>query len=182
MKINTQKNSDNNLIKSTKNSYTNGINFNTMKNLKKTINNYGNKKELSKINNSNFSHRNLYLNNNYLNTNFNNYMNYNFNYSNRHNENKKYYDFSNSNSENKKTENSYSKEKFNFRTINLDYKNMATKLNKYSKKPLINSFVNSKDKNKKFSDNKHDFSMLPFNKIKKKSFRENILKKKIKKF
>jgi hypothetical protein len=106
MKKNTQKNSDNNMINSNKSSYNNSINLNSMKNVKKTINNYGYKKELSK------------------------------------------------------------KEIPNFRTINLDFRNMSTKLNKCNKKPLLNSFIDSKDKNKKSSDNKHDFSIMPFNKIK----------------
>ena len=73
----------------------------------------------------------------------------------------------------KKTINNYGykkelskKEIPNFRTINLDFRNMSTKLNKCNKKPLLNSFIDSKDKNKKSSDNKHDFSIMPFNKIK----------------
>ena len=194
MKKNTQKNSDNNLINSNKSTYTNGINFNNnMKNLKKTINNYGNKKELSKFKSLNYLHGNFYSNNNYLNINFNNYMNYNFNYSNRHDD-KKNFDFRfNPNSDNKKREESYSKEKFNFRTINLDFKNMSTKLNNYNKKPLLNSFIDSKEKNKKSSDNKHDFAMMPFNKIKNspsgemtclkrklKNFKSNLIKQKTK--
>ena len=167
MKKNTQKNSDNNMINSNKSSYNNSINLNNMKNLKKTINNYGYKKEISKFKSLNYLHGNFYANNNYLNINFNNYMNYNFNYSNRHEKNKKNLDFRyNPNSDIKKRDSSYSKEKPNFRTINLDFKNMSTKLNKYSKKPLLNSFIDSKDKNKKSSDNKHDFSLMPFNKIK----------------
>ena len=176
MKKNNQKNSDNNLINN-RSSYNNNnrINFNNnMKNLKKSINNYGNKKELSKYNSLNYLHGNFYSNNNYLNINFNNYMNYNFNYSNRHDD-KKNFDFRfNPNSDNKKRE-SYSKEKFNFRTINLDFKN--------TKKPLLNSFIDSKEKNKKSSDNKYDFVMMPLNKIKNSPSSEtNCLKKKFKNF
>ena len=182
MKKNNQKNSDNNLINN-RSSYNNRINFNNnIKNLKKSINNYGNKKELSKFNSLNYLHVNFYSNNNYLNINFNNYMNYNFNYSNRH-EDKKNFDFRfNQNSDNKKRE-SYPREKFSFRTINLDFKNMSIKLNNNIKKPLLNSFIDSKEKNKKSSDNKYDFISMPLNKIKNSPSSEtNCLKKKIKKF
>ena len=184
MKKTTQKNSDNNLINANKSSYANGINVSyNMKNLKKSINNYGNKKELSKFKSLNYLHGNFYANNNYLNINFNNYMNYNFNYSNRHDE-RKNFDFRfNLNSDNKKREQSNSKEKLNFRTINLDFKNMSTKLNSYQKKHLLNSFADSKDKNKKSSDNKQDFMLMPFNKIKNSPSGEmTCLKKKLKTF
>ena len=184
MKKNNQKKSDNNLINSNKSSYNNGVNSNSnMKNLKKSINNYGYKKELSKFKSLNYLHGNFYSNNNYLNINFNNYMNYNFNYSNRH-EDRKNLDFKfNPNSDNKKREESYSKEKLNYRTINLDFKNMSTKLNKQIKKPLLNSFIDSKGKNKKSSDNKYDFVIMPFNKIKNSPSGEmNCLKKKLKTF
>ena len=182
MKKNKQKYSDNNLINN-RSSYNNRINFNNnMKNLKKSINNYGNKKELSKFNSLNYLHGNFYSNNNYLNINFNNYMNYNFNYSNKH-EDRKNLDFRfNPNSDNKKRE-SYPKEKFNFRTINLDFKNMSIKLNNNTKKPLLNSFIDSKDINKKSSDNKYDFVIMPLNKIKNSPSSEtNCLKKKMKNF
>ena len=60
---------------------------------------------------------------------------------------------------------------------------MATKLNKYSKKLLINSFIDSKDKNKKSYDNKHDFSKLPFIKIKNcPSEKTTCLKRKLKNY
>ena len=182
MKKNNQKNSDNNSINS-RSSYNNKIKFNNnIKNSKKSINNYGNKKELSKFNSLNYLHGNFYSNNNYLNINFNNYMNYNFNYSNRH-EDKKNFDFRfNPNSDNKKRE-SYSKEKFSFRTINLDFKNMSIKLNNHIKKPLLNSFIDSKEKNKKSSDNKYDFINMPLNKIKNSpSLETNCLKKKLNNF
>ena len=182
MKKGSQKHSDNNLINTNKSSY--GANCNNMKNLKRSINNYGNKKEISKFKSLNYLHGNFYSNNNYLNINFNNYMNYNFNYSNRH-EDKKNFDFRfNLNSDNKKRDGSNSKDKFNFRTINLDFKNMSTKLSSnYTKKPLLNSFLDSKDKNKKSSDNKYDFVIMPFNKIKNSPSSEtNCLKKKLKNF
>ena len=182
MKKNNQKNNDNNLINN-RSSYNNRINFNNnIKNLKKSINNYGNKKELSKFNSLNYLHGNFYSNNNYLNINFNNYMNYNFNYSNRH-EDKKNFDFRfNQNSDNKKRE-SYPREKFSFRTINLDFKNMSIKLNNNIKKPLLNSFIDSKEKNKKSSDNKYDFINMPLNKIKNSpSLETNCLKKKLNNF
>ena len=182
MKKNNQKNSDNNSINN-RSSYNNRIKFNNnIKNSKKSINNYGNKKELSKFNSLNYLHGNFYSNNNYLNINFNNYMNYNFNYSNRH-EDKKNFDFRfNPNSDNKKRE-SYPKEKFSFRTINLDFKNMSIKLNSNVKKPLLNSFIDSKEKNKKSSDNKYDFINMPLNKIKNSPSSEtNCLKKKLKNF
>ena len=181
MKKTNQKLSDNNLINSNKSSYV-SFNNNNIKNLKRTINNYGNKKELSKFKSLKYLHNNFYSNNNYLNINFNSYMN--FNYSNRHDE-KKNFDFRfNPNSENKKRENSNSKDKFNFRTINLDFKNMSTKLSSnYIKKPVLNSVIDSKDKNKKSSDNKYDFGLLPFNKIKNSPSSEtNCLKKKLKNF
>ena len=194
MKKNTKKNSDNNLINVNKSSYANGMNFsNNMKNFKKSINNYGNKKELSKFKSLNYLHGNFYSNNNYLNINFNNYMNYNFNYSNRHDDKKSLEFRFNLNSDNKKREQSNSKDKFNFRTINLDFKNMSTKLNSHHKKHLLNSFVDSKDKSKKSSDNKRDFALMPFNKIKNspsgemtclkkklKSFKSNLIKQKTK--
>ena len=184
MKKNKKKNSDNNLINSNKSSYNNGINSNNnLTNLKKCINNYGNKKELSKFKSLNYLHGNIYSNNNYLNINFNNYMNYNFNYSNRHDDRKKFDFRFNQNSDNKKREDSYSKEKFSYKTINLDFKNMSTKLNKQIKKPLLNYFIDSKEKNKKSSDNKYDFVMMPFNKIKNSPSGEmNCLKKKLKTF
>ncbi len=181
MKKTNQKLSDNNLINSNKSSYV-SFNNNNIKNLKRTINNYGNKKELSKFKSLKYLHNNFYSNNNYLNINFNSYMN--FNYSNRHDE-KKNFDFRfNPNSEKKKRENSNSKDKFNFRTINLDFKNMSTKLSSnYIKKPVLNSVIDSKDKNKKSSDNKYDFGLLPFNKIKNSPSSEtNCLKKKLKNF
>ena len=189
MSKSTQKHSDNNLLNVNKSSNTNGmngvngVNFNAnMKNLKNAINNYGNKKELSKFKSLNYLHGNFHSNNNYLNINFNNYMNYNFNYSNRHDE-KNNLDFRfNLNSDNKKREGSYSK-KMSFRTINLDFKNMSTKLNNYNKKHLLNSFIDSKDKSKKSSDNKRDFVMLPFNKVKNSPSGEmTCLKKKVKNF
>ena len=180
-----QKTSDNNLISSNKSLYKNdknGINPN-MKNLKKNINNYGNKKELSKFKSLNYFNGNIYSNNNYLNINFNNYMNYNFNYSNRHDDRKNFDYRFNPNSDNKKREESYSKEKHNYRTINLDFKNMSTKLNNQIKNPLLNSFIDSKEKNKKSADNKYDFVYLPLNKIKHSPSGEiNCLKKKIKTF
>ena len=180
-----QKSSDNNLIKTNKSSYSiNHINFNSnMKNLKKTINHYGYKKDITKFQSLNYLNGNFYSNNNYLNINFNNYMNYNFNYTNRHDD-KKNFDFKfNPNSDYKRREESYSKEKLNFRTINLDYKNMSTKLNTHRKKPLLNSFVDSKEKNKKSSDNKYDFVIIPFNKMKNSPSGEmHCLKKKIKNF
>jgi hypothetical protein len=97
---------------------------------------------------------------------------------------KKNFDFKfNLNSDNKRREESYSKEKFNFRTINLDYKNMSIKLNHHMKKPLLNSFIDSKDKSKKSSDNKYDFCIMPINKIKNCPSEEmNSLKRKLKSF
>ena len=178
----TQKNSDNNLFNNAnKSSYSNyAINFNNnMKNVKKSINNYGYKKEI-KFKSLNYINGNFYSNNNFLNINFNNYINDNYIYSNRH-EDKKNFDFKfNPNSDNKKREESYSKDKLNFRTINLDYKNMSIKLNNHMKKPFLNSFVDSKDKNKKSSDNKYDFVMMPLNKIKNSPSEEmNYLKRKL---
>ena len=110
-------------------------------------------------------------------------MNYNFNYSNRH-EDKKNLDFKfHQNSDKKKDESSYSKDKFNFRTINLDFKNMSTKLNSHNKKPLLNSFIDSKDKNKKSSQKNLEFVLMPFNKIKNSPSGEMYcLKKKINNF
>ena len=178
----TQKNSDNNLFnnanKSSYSNYANNFN-NNMKNVKKSINNYGYKKE-TKLKNLNYINGNFYSNNNFLNINFNNYINDNYIYSNRH-EDKKNFDFKfNPNSDNKKREESYSKDKLNFRTINLDYKNMSIKLNNHMKKPFLNSFVDSKDKNKKSSDNKYDFVMMPLNKIKNSPSEEmNYLKRKL---
>ena len=109
-------------------------------------------------------------------------MNYNFNYSNRH-EDKKNLDFKfHQNSDKKKDDSSYSKDKFNFRTINLDFKNMSTKLNSHSKKPLLNSFIDSKDK-KKSSQKNLEFALMPFNKIKNSPSGEMYcLKKKINNF
>ena len=180
----TQKNSDNNLFSNAnKSSYSNyAINFNNMKNVKKSINNYGYKKE-TKLKSLNYINGNFYSNNNFLNINFNNYINDNYIYSNRH-EDKKNFDFKfNPNSDNKKKEESYSKDKFNFRTINLDYKNMSIKLNNHMKKPFLNSFIDSKDKTKKSSDNKYDFVMMPLNKIKNSPSEEmNYLKRKLKNF
>ena len=187
-KNNTQKNSDNNLFKNNKSSYSinqiNQINFNNnMKNLKRTINNYGYKKELSKFKSYKYLHGNFYSNNNFLNINFNNYLNYNFNYSNRHDDKKRLEFRFNPSSDNKKRDNSNSKEKFNFRTINLDFKNMSTKLNNHMKKPLLSSFIDSKDKNKRSSDNKYDFVIKPYNKIKNSpSCEMNSLKRKLKSF
>ena len=184
MRKTNQKNSDNNLINSNKSLYNNGINSNSnMKNLKQSINNYGNKKELSKFKSLNYLHGNIYSNNNYLNINFNNYMNYYFNYSNRH-EDRKNFDFRfNPNSDNKKREESNSKEKFKYRTINLDFKNMSTKLNNPIKKPLLHSFIDSKENNQKSSDNKYDFVNIPLNKIKNSPSGEvNCLKRKLKTF
>ena len=178
---NTQKSSQNNLLSTNKNSYSsNALNGNG-KNLKKS--GYGNnKKELSKFKSLNYLYGNFYSNNNYLNINFNNYMNYNFNYSNRH-EDKKNLDFKfHQNSDKKKDDSSYSKDKFNFRTINLDFKNMSTKLNSHSKKPLLNSFIDSKDK-KKSSQKNLEFALMPFNKIKNSPSGEMYcLKKKINNF
>ena len=181
----TQKNSDNNLFNNAnKSSYSNfAINYNNnMKNAKKSINNYGYKKE-TKLKSLNYINGNFYSNNNFLNINFNNYINDNYIYSNRH-EDKKNIDLKfNPNSDNKKREESYSKEKFNFRTINLDNKNMSIKLNNHMKKPFLNSFIDSKDKNKKSSDNKYDFMMMPLNKIKNSPSEEmNYLKRKLKIF
>ena len=184
MRKTNQKNSDNNLINSNKSLYNNGINSNSnMKNLKQSINNYGNKKELSKFKSLNYLHGNIYSNNNYLNINFNNYMNYYFNYSNRH-EDRKNFDFRfNPNSDNKKREESNSKEKFKYRTINLDFKNMSTKLNNPIKKPLLHSFIDSKENNQKSSDNTYDFVNIPLNKIKNSPSGEvNCLKRKLKTF
>ena len=179
---NTLKNSQNNLLSTNKNSYSsNALNGNP-KNLKKS--GFGNsKKELSKFKSLNYLYGNFYSNNNYLNINFNNYMNYNFNYSNRH-EDKKNLDFKfHQNSDKKKDDSSYSKDKFNFRTINLDFKNMSTKLNLHSKKPLLNSFIDSKDKNKKSSQKNLEFVPMPFNKIKNSPSGEMYcLKKKINNF
>ena len=181
----TQKNSDNNLFSNAnKSSFSNyAINFNNnMKNVKKSINNYGYKKDI-KFKSLNYLNGNFYSNNNFLNINFNNYINDNYIYSNRH-EDKKNFDFKfNLNSDNKRREESYSKEKFNFRTINLDYKNMSIKLNHHMKKPLLNSFIDSKDKSKKSSDNKYDFCIMPINKIKNCPSEEmNSLKRKLKSF
>ena len=175
----SEKSSQNNLLNPNKNSYSsNEIHFN-VKNLKKSsYTNNNSKKELSKYKSLNYLYGNLYSNNHYLNINFNNYMNYNFNYSNRH-EDKKNLDFKfKQSSDRKKEESSYSKDKFNFRTINLDFKNMSTKLNSHNKKPLLNSFIDSKEKNK----NKNvDFIIMPFNKIKNSPSNEMYcLKKKIK--
>ena len=180
-KKNKNKQSDNNLINN-RSSFVNSKNYNNsnnLKNLKKTINNYGYKKQLSKFKSLNYLQGNFYSNNNYLNINFNNYMNYNFNYSNRH-EYKKNFDLRfNPNSENKKRD-SNSKEKYNFRTINFEFKNISSKIIN-TKKPLLNSFVDSKDKNKKSSDNKNDFIIMPFYKIKNSPSGEtNCLKKKLK--
>ena len=180
---NTQKNSQNNLLSTNKNSYSsNALNGNG-KNLKKSGYGNNNKKELSKFKSLNYLYGNFYSNNNYLNINFNNYMNYNFNYSNRH-EDKKNLDFKfHQNSDKKKDDSSYSKDKFNFRTINLDFKNMSTKLNLHSKKPLLNSFIDSKDKNKKSSQKNLEFVPMPFNKIKNSPSGEMYcLKKKINNF
>ena len=180
-KKNSKKQSDNNLINN-RSSFVNSKNFNNsnnLKNLKKTINNYGYKKQLSKFKSLNYLQGNFYSNNNYLNINFNNYLNYNFNYSNRH-EYKKNFDLRfNPNSENKKRD-SNSKEKYNFRTINFEFKNVSSKINN-TKKPLLNSFVDSKHNNKKSSDNKNDFIVMPFYKIKNSPSGEtNCLKKKLK--
>ena len=178
----TQKNSQNNLLSTNKNSYSSNALNSNLKNLKKS--GIGNsKKELSKFKSLNYLYGNFYSNNNYLNINFNNYMNYNFNYSNRH-EDKKNLDFKfNQNSDKKKDETSYSRDKFNFRTINLDFKNMSTKLNSHNKKPLLNSFIDSQDKNKKSSEKNLDFCIMPFNKIKNSPSGEMYcLKKKIKNF
>ena len=183
---NLQKSSQNNLLSTNKNSYSsNALNGNP-KNLKKSFGSGGNnnnKKELSKFKSLNYLYGNFYSNNNYLNINFNNYMNYNFNYSNRH-EDKKNLDFKfHQNSDKKKDESSYSKDKFNFRTINLDFKNMSTKLNSHNKKPLLNSFIDSKDKNKKSSQKNLEFVLMPFNKIKNSPSGEMYcLKKKINNF
>ena len=179
----TQKNSDNNLFSNTnKSSFSNNaINVNiNMKNVKKSINNYGYKKD-TKLKRLNYLNGNFYSNNNFLNINFNNYINDNYLYSSRH-EDKKNFDFKlNPNSDNKKREESSSKEKLNFRTINLDYKYMSIKLNNHTKKPLLNSFIDSKDKSKKSSDNKYDLYMMPINKIKNSPSEEmTYLKKKFK--
>ena len=191
---NLQKSSQNNLLSTNKNSYSsNALNGNP-KNLKKTFgSNNNNKKELSKFKSLNYLYGNFYSNNNYLNINFNNYMNYNFNYSNRH-EDKKKMDFKfHQNSDKKKDDSSYSKDKFNFRTINLDFKNMSTKLNSHNKKPLLNSFIDSKDKNKKSSQKNLELVLMPFNKIKNSpsgemyclkkkinNFKSNLIKQKVK--
>ena len=178
----TQKNSQNNLLSTNKNSCSSNALNSNLKNLKKT--GFGNnKKELSKFKSLNYLYGNFYSNNNYLNINFNNYMNYNFNYSNRH-EDKKNLDFKfNQNSDKKKDETSYSRDKFNFRTINLDFKNMSTKLNSHNKKPLLNSFIDSQDKNKKSAEKNLDFCIMPFNKIKNSPSGETFcLKKKINNF
>jgi len=184
-KNSTQKSSDNNLFSNAnKSSFSNyAINFNNnMKNVKKSINNYGYKKD-TKFKSLNYLNGNFYSNNNFLNINFNNYINDNYIYSNRH-EDKKNFDFKfNPNSDNKRREESYSKDKFNFRTINLDYKNMSIKLSNHLKKPLLNSFIDLKDKNKKSSDNKYDFCIMPINKIKNSPSEEmNYLKRKLKNF
>ena len=184
-KKSSQKNSQNNLLNPNKNSYSSNALNSNMKNLKKTgfATKNNNKKELSKFKSLKYLYGNFYSNNNYLNINFNNYMNYNFNYSNRH-EDKKNLDFKfNQNSDKKRDESSYSKDKFNFRTINLDFKNMSTKLNSKNKKPLLNSFIDSKEKNKKSSEKNHDLAIVPFNKIKNSPSSEMYcLKKKIKNF
>jgi len=179
----TQKNSDNNLFSNTnKSSFSNNaINVNiNMKNVKKSINNYGYKKD-TKLKLLNYLNGNFYSNNNFLNINFNNYINDNYLYSSRH-EDKKNFEFKlNPNSDNKKREESSSKEKLNFRTINLDYRYMSIKLNNHTKKPLLNSFIDSKDKSKKSSDNKYDLYMMPINKIKNSPSEEmTYLKKKFK--
>ena len=177
---NKQKNSDNNLLNNRSSFINKKILINkNLKNFKKTINNYGYKKELSKFKSLNYLQGNIFSNNNYLNINFNNYLNYNFNYSNRH-EYKKNFDLRfNPNSDNKKRE-SNSKEKFNYRTINFEFKNISSKIINI-KKPLLNSFIDSKDKNKKSSDNKNDFIIMPFYKIKNSPSGEtNCLKKKLK--
>ena len=178
----SQKNSQNNLLVSNKNSYSSNALNNNVKNLKKS--NLGNnKKELSKFKSLNYLYGNFYSNNNYLNINFNNFMNYNFNYSNRH-EDKKNLDFKfNQNSDKKRDDSSYSKDKFNFRTINLDFKNMSTKLNSHNKKPLINSFIDSKEKKKKSIEQNYEYVIMPFNKIKNSPSSEMFcLKKKNKNF
>ena len=189
------KGSQNNLLNVKKNaSSINTINSN-MKNLKKSglSNNNKNKKELSKFKSLNYLYGHFNSNNNCLNINSNNFMNYNFNYSNRH-EDKKNFDFKfNQNSERKKDESYFSKEKFNFRTINLDFKNMSTKLHSHNKKPLLNSFIDSKEKTKKSSEKNIEYVIMPFNKIKNspsgemyclkkkiKNFKSNMIKQKIK--
>ena len=56
-------------------------------------------------------------------------------------------------------------------------------MRKGKQKPLLNSFIDSKGKNKKSSDNKYDFGIMPFNKIKNSPSGEmNCLKKKLKTF
>ena len=178
----SEKSSQNNLLNPNKNSYSSNEIHCNVKNLKKTgYTNNNSKKELSKFKSLNYLYGNLCSNNHYLNINFNNYMNYNFNYSNRH-EDKKNLDFKfKQNSDRKKEDSSYSKDKFNFRTINLDFKNMSTKLNSHNKKPLLNSFIDSKEKKKKYSDKNVDYIIMPFNKIKNSPSNEMYcLKKKIK--
>ena len=60
---------------------------------------------------------------------------------------------------------------------------MSTKLNSHNKKPLLNSFIDSQDKNKKSSEKNLDFGIMPFNKIKNSPSGEMYcLKKKIKNF
>ena len=188
----TQKSSQNNILKPNKNSYSsNALNSNNSKakNLKKSGINNNSKKELSKFKSLNYLYGN-FNHNNYLNINFNNYMNYNYNnyYSNRH-EDKKNLDFKFSqNSEQKKNE---PKEKANFHTINLDFKNISTKLNSHNKQQLLNSFIDSKDKKKKTSDKNVERVIMPFNKIKnspssqmyclkKKIIKSNLIKQKTK--
>ena len=183
IKKGTQKNSQNNLLNSNKNSNSsNAINSN-MKNLKKTSF-VGNKKELSKFKSLNYLYGYFYPNNNFLNINCNNFLNYNFNYSNRHEDKKKNIDFKfNQNSDKKREDSSYSKEKLNFRTINLDFKNMSNKINTNYKKQLLSSFIDSKEKNKKNSEKKLEYVIMPFNKIKNSPSGEMYcLKKRIKNF
>ena len=178
---NSKKNSQNNLLSTNKNSYSSNALNGNVKNLKKTGFPYNNKKELSKFKSLKYLYGNFYSNNNYLNINFNNYMNYNYNYSNRH-EDKKNLDFKfNQNSDKKRDDSSFSKDKFNFRTINLDFKNMSTKLNSKNKKTLINSFIDSKERNKKSSEKNQELVIMPFTKIKQSPGGEMYcLKKKIK--
>jgi len=180
---NSQKHSQNNLLSTNKNSYSSNALNSNVKNLKKSGYPYNNKKELSKFKSLKYLYGNFYSNNNYLNINFNNYMNYNYNYSNRH-EDKKNLDFKfNQNSDKKRDDSSFSKDKFNFRTINLDFKNMSTKLNSKNKKQLINSFIDSKEKNKKSSEKNQELVIMPFTKIKQSHGGEMYcLKKKIKNF
>ena len=92
------------------------------------------------------------------------------------------------NSEQKKNE---PKEKANFHTINLDFKNISTKLNSHNKQQLLNSFIDSKDKKKKTSDKNVERVIMRFNKIKnspssqmyclkKKIIKSNLIKQKTK--